>query len=276
VTPGFAKPRSELPWLPYGETDRVIINSHNFISALNFSVNGKTPVSVWCPSRDTAGNGTTTLTDLVGSNNGTLTNFALTGSTSNWVADTNAGGIRAIAADGSNDFVSASAVTFASATWSLWLLHNGSNNSADIWSNRVGGTAGTVPGFVVGANGTSDGQWFFFVDTGSSYRAYQTSTRTSLFANNTWTHLMMTYNASTGAMTIFVNGTNVTSSLNILGSGATGTVSSSSALIFFARPSLTGRNLGGRGDDFRLFNQVLDSTDAAYLYNSGSGRGRTS
>jgi hypothetical protein len=30
VTPGFAKSRSELPWLPYPEKDRVIINAHNF------------------------------------------------------------------------------------------------------------------------------------------------------------------------------------------------------------------------------------------------------
>jgi len=30
MTPGFGKPRSELPWIPYEEQDRVIINSHNF------------------------------------------------------------------------------------------------------------------------------------------------------------------------------------------------------------------------------------------------------
>jgi hypothetical protein len=30
MTPSFAKPRSELPWLPYQEQDRVIINAHNF------------------------------------------------------------------------------------------------------------------------------------------------------------------------------------------------------------------------------------------------------
>lgn len=30
MTPGYAKPRSELPWLPYEEQDRVIINAHNF------------------------------------------------------------------------------------------------------------------------------------------------------------------------------------------------------------------------------------------------------
>jgi hypothetical protein len=30
VTPGFAQPRSKLPWLPYESLDRVIINAHNF------------------------------------------------------------------------------------------------------------------------------------------------------------------------------------------------------------------------------------------------------
>lgn len=30
MTPGFAKSRQELPWLPYPEKDKVIINSHNF------------------------------------------------------------------------------------------------------------------------------------------------------------------------------------------------------------------------------------------------------
>ena len=31
MTPGYAKPRAELPWLPYNESDKVfVINSHNF------------------------------------------------------------------------------------------------------------------------------------------------------------------------------------------------------------------------------------------------------
>lgn len=34
MTPGFAKPRAELPWLPYGECNRVIINAHNFALGL--------------------------------------------------------------------------------------------------------------------------------------------------------------------------------------------------------------------------------------------------
>jgi hypothetical protein len=44
MTPGFAKPRSELPWLPYGEQDRVIINSHNFTPAIAYG--WETPLSI--------------------------------------------------------------------------------------------------------------------------------------------------------------------------------------------------------------------------------------
>jgi hypothetical protein len=38
VTPGFAKSRQELPWLPYARTDRVIINQHNFPSSTPISL----------------------------------------------------------------------------------------------------------------------------------------------------------------------------------------------------------------------------------------------
>ena len=105
MTPGFAKSRKELFWLPYPEPDKVIINAHNFTPAIwSPAVNGKTPVSAWVPSRDTAGNSTTTLTDLSsGENNGTLTNMAVPAN--NWVADTDAGGVRALEFDGSNDYV---------------------------------------------------------------------------------------------------------------------------------------------------------------------------
>jgi hypothetical protein len=49
--------------------------------------------TIWyCPSLDDAGNGTTTVNDLVGVNNGTLTNMTGTA----WVADTDSGGIRCL------------------------------------------------------------------------------------------------------------------------------------------------------------------------------------
>ena len=56
----------------------------------------------WCPSLDETGNGTTTLYDLVGSVNGTLTNMD---ASTDWVADTASGGVRCLDFDGTNDFI---------------------------------------------------------------------------------------------------------------------------------------------------------------------------
>ncbi len=51
MTPGFAKPRSELPWLPYESLDRVIINSHNF-NAPAFDLLADAAPSVWLDASD--------------------------------------------------------------------------------------------------------------------------------------------------------------------------------------------------------------------------------
>jgi hypothetical protein len=59
-------------------------------------------VAWWCPSLDTSGNGTATLNDLAGSNDGTLTDMD---AATDWVADTANDGIRALDFDGSNDRV---------------------------------------------------------------------------------------------------------------------------------------------------------------------------
>ena len=74
----------------------------------------------WCPSLDTSGNGTTTLTDLSGNgNNGTLTNMD---AATDWVADTDNGGVRALDFDGIDDYVALPEQTFASDfAISLWV-----------------------------------------------------------------------------------------------------------------------------------------------------------
>lgn len=102
------------------------------------------------PSLDTAGNGTTTLTDLTGSVNGTLTNFALSGSTSNWVADTSNSGVRAIYPDGVNDFVS-----FGSST----VPANSPALSLSVWMKRP--TVSTYGPFVGVGDGTANNRMEF-------------------------------------------------------------------------------------------------------------------
>ena len=68
VTPGFAKPRSELPWLPYGESSRVIINAHNFVRYPSL----QDAVAGYFAPRDTGSD----VEDQFGSADGTLTNGA--------------------------------------------------------------------------------------------------------------------------------------------------------------------------------------------------------
>lgn len=56
-------------------------------------------IAALCPSKDTSGDGTTTLTDFTGVGNGTLTNMD---ASTDWVTDD---GKRALDFDGSNDYV---------------------------------------------------------------------------------------------------------------------------------------------------------------------------
>lgn len=247
MTPGFAKSRKELFWLPYPEPDRVIINAHNFTPAApDFSVNGKDPDSVWCPSLDDAGNGTTTLTDLVGSNNGTLTNFALTGSTSNWVSDTNAGGIRAIDADAVNDFVAVTVASYADFTLSIWI------NASIVSGTKVWFGIGTFWIGIFGGKATAS--------IGGSVLSHHATYTTG------WHHWIVT--RASNVVRIYVDGVVGTSTATM----TTATDGGTAHFANYAGQGLTFKS-PGRFDDARLFGVSADASDVSYLYNSGAGRG---
>lgn len=256
MTPGFARPRSELPWLPYESLDRVIINSHNFTPAApDFSVNGKNPLSVWCPSKDDAGNGTTTLNDLVGSNSITLNNFALTGSTSNWVADTAAGGIRALDFDGTNDYGNGTYWTTLgsvnAAAFSLWVLSDGKSNFG-----------------IIGTSGFGVFSVYSNIPTNIRFLIKDTSNLLDggIIAG-AWTHVVATWDGTTARL--YVSGTQTASK------AVSGPISNSGNPFYLGAYFSTGFTIDGRLDDVRGFNQNLDASDVAYLYNSGAGRGRS-
>lgn len=248
MTPGFAKPRNELPWLPYGVCDRVIINAHNFTPIWTPSVNGKSPVAAWVPSRDTSGDGTTTLHDLAGSNNGTLTNFAMTGGSSNWVADTNNGGVRALDLDGSNDYVRMGAVS-SLASWSIsaWIKPTSTTGYRAIF-----GTPATGPAAL-------------YINAGKA-GVYTTVDRFGAItvATNLWNHIVVT-----GGSTIMIYVNNVADSTYASSAAFGGTGSGRLG----ANAVSGAERVVGRLDDIRLFNQVIDTTDVADLYASGNGRG---
>lgn len=236
MTPGFAKPRSELPWLPYSESDKVIINAHNFVAMFNPEVNGKSPISVWCPSQGQTAN------DLVGANNGTLTNGA------SIVADTGAGGTHAFSMDGSNGFVPLSSLISIAGNFSIsgWFKHS------------------TISGSDV-LLGESSPKYVLVVDATTIYltlSSFSSITHGGISTGN-WVHYLITRSGST--VTWYVNGTSL------------GTRTNSSTFRFSAIGAYaSGANsFHGLCDDVRVADVSFDATDAAYLYNSGSGRGRS-
>ena len=241
MTPGYARPRSELPWLPYESIDQVIINSHNFPASGPTLLGGE--VAMWIATFDDSGNGTTTLTDFVGSDDGTLTNFALTGSTSNWVADTDASGVRCLAHDGSNDVVSGTGL----------LGLSGTTHSFTCWVKIA-----VLPfaGFVALTAGSGGKFW----QVASATQVYVSSTLITV-ASQTWvggwTHLA--FIASGSSVSFYRNGT-------LLGTGAApSSVASGSKLWYLGDWSAGGFCLNGRMDDARVFSKALTAGEVALL-----------
>jgi hypothetical protein len=237
-----------------------------------YAVNGKTPVAAWVPSRDDVGNGTTTLTDLVGSNNGTLTNFALSGTTSNWVADTGAGGIRALALDGIDDDVRTPSFTY------------GTPFSIAAWVNpdNVSGAKMVLAKKTDGITNANQSVQFFINNQVVFFRVFSgvdifIGRTTGNIITTGWQHIMGVYSGGTSSanLSIFRNGSQVDNADSQLGSFSAWndaniitTLGSQNVL------QAAGAHFSGRMDDLRLFNAVLDSSDAAYLYDGGTGRGR--
>jgi hypothetical protein len=254
MTPGFAKPRSELPWLPYESLDRVIINAHNFNPPFSPIVNGKTPSHVWCPSRDTAGNGTTTLHDLVGSNNGTLTNMD---AATDWVSDTGAGGVRALDFDGSNDYIAFSGFNVAGgpggavykASVSLWF-----KTSSTSAQRLISSSTGNLLGLVI------DSATSMSIGNAGGTSAYSVSGIT----DGNWHHAVCSFPAN-GSVKLWLDGVDK-------GTQSVGSTTTITILNAFGRRSAA-QYFVGRMDDIRVFDPVLDSSDVAFLYSGGQGRG---
>jgi len=265
MTPGFAKTRAELPYLYYPKADRVIINAHNFSSgAFNPAVNGKSPLSVWCPSKDTTGNGTTTLYDLVGSNNGTLTSMD---AATDWVADSDAGGVRALDFDGVNDRValaSNSAWPAATATnaISLW-CKLGALTSATLYVLLRTGVGGSGGAYVAINRLTPASVRWRITYLGKFDQDFTAGT---LYGadDGAWHHVLISHDAT--HMRLYVDGVlrdSVERSNHTANSpSGTGSIGSFSDTAF---PYF------GRMDDIRLFNQSLDATDASDLHAAQRG-----
>lgn len=218
-----------------------------------YAVNSKEPIAAWIPSLDTSGNGTTTLTALVGSANGTLTNMD---AATDWVADTDAGGVRALDLDGANDYISFPSLAGATNwTYSFWCKPNSVTTPA-YFSDFGNNNAAVIVGY-------QSGFWNIF---GGSYPTGAANDSRMAATAGAWQHVVWVKSGST--LTGYVNGTQQVS-VTI----ASGTYSPSGLVI--GRSGGAADNLNCRFDDVRIFDSALNSTDVSYLYSSGTGRGRT-
>lgn len=234
-----------------------------------YAVNSKEPAFAWIPSLDTAGNGTTTLNDLIGSRDGTLTNMD---AGTDWVSDTGAGGVRALDFDDTNDF----------ATLGSGIVLPSSGGLAISWWEKVATTTGNFRSrfrFYTGSQG-----WALFRSNMASYGTIswgrdsvdanlRSTAATSLAsASGTWINFVLVGTAGANSVTpsdwtLYENGTSKAIDAGNALSGFTANVNQ------IGYDSLLA-GAGCRLDDIRVFTQSLDSSDVSYLYNSGTGRGR--
>jgi len=223
-----------------------------------YAVNGKEPVAAWIPSLDTSGNGTTTLTDLAGSADGTLTNMD---AGSDWVADTGAGGVRALDLDGSNDHVDIGQPIsdYSVFTVAGWFKPSSSSGTRYVVAQRGSESLGWHELMI------RSGIWIFEVRKAGSGVVYSPTISVSV---DSWQHVVGVFTGS--RVELYVDGTRAGTGTAYSGAIPAPTVAAAIGVIAGGG---SGSEYAGRVDDVRIFEAELDSSDIAYLYNSGTGRG---
>lgn len=217
-----------------------------------YDVNGKVPLSVWVPSLDDAGNGTTTLNDLAGTNQGTLTNMV---PASDWVADSVSSGVRALSFDGVNDHVAFASSSFAA---------NMAQLSMSAWIRRP--MVGTLGPFFGLGNGTATNR--IEIQPWNDNLLYVTFT-SSIYAwislDQNWHHYAVVYDGTqtgnSNRLKIYRDGVLQTASFV----GTIPATVGSASLTPRIGLSHAGSYGAGRVDDLRLFSALLDASDVTFL-----------
>jgi hypothetical protein len=239
MTPGFAKPRSELPWLPYGEQDRVIINAHNFNpSYLYPSLRTTPPVLGYYPRLDSGAAATDQFT-ADGAQDGTLRNGATRADSSGL----------------------AYSFTAASSQYIDCAVPSGLSGAGDctlaFWAKKAAtGDELTIGTRISGTNGVWL-QWFTDNFLYFSPRNGGTSTAAAFVAFSTaWRHVCGVKQGTT--IRAYINGSLITSS--------TGPANLPALSVFnVGRLETGGFYSNGLIDDPLVFAKALDATDVGYL-----------
>ena len=212
----------------------------------------------------------TKATDFSGSGNtGSLTNFALSTSTSNWVTGNAAKRGCALNFDGSNDVVDITDVVSlrltTAGTWSAWIKPSATARKALSKS-----TDGSTNGYELDLNGFTAGN----VEVGIIKQSGSYIYRGTPYTPNVWTHVVGVYDASLSGnnrMKLYINGVSVTGTVSTLGTpDSIGDAGGN--LRIGARPGVSPPFFNGSLDDVRIYNRALSPTEVTALYASGQTR----
>ena len=216
-------------------------------------------VGWWCPSLDDAGNGTTNLLDLSGVNNnrGTLTNMD---AATDWVADTDSGGVRALDFDGINDYgeISSSFVLTGAFSISWWENLNAVNSFHAVASIK---TSASSSSFIIYRSTNSSYQFLTWRNTTSSPQSAFRASNASNLSMGSWRHFCITginlASSMIGDFQAYENGVPliVTTAGNFVASTFVNSI---------ARDGLGTFN-NAKFDDIRIFNRVLTTSEVQAL-----------
>jgi hypothetical protein len=191
--------------------------------------------------------------DLSGNNNtGTLTNFALSGATSNWCGSPTGGGLNF---DGANDFIGTFTKSISppgARTLSCWIRKSSNTRSGLICTTIAAGGQG----FALVINRTVAGNITYIHSVGGFLEVSVS------IASNVWYNIGVTYNGSTNVI-MYLNGKNIGSSSSITPEP----VSSSNGTIGIE--DSTGTNpFNGFISEVRAYNRALSPQEMQTLYNN--------
>jgi hypothetical protein len=249
-----------------------------------YAVNSKEPTTAWIESLDPEVLTSSKATDLIGTNHGTLTNMDLTADPeTSRIPDTDAGGVRALDFDGINDRVECGTTVgnFGSADWSisLWLKPPNATLCKPIISKRLNANPFTQWQILhgqldSGANPVASKNVSLFIYNGVAFSSpnLQHYRTTNEVIDGNWMHVVVVRKADE-IPKIFTNG--VDQPLTAVRTGNLNLNANNAAKLCLANADGNASPYQCRLDDVRIFYGVaLNQSDASYLYNSGSGRGR--
>ena len=211
-------------------------------------------------------------TDFSGSGNtGSLTNFALSTSTSNWVTGNAAKRGCALDFDGSNDYVETPNNTWgitATGTISLWIKTTQTTVAATVFSLGRGDSYNDEFGIIL--NYPTANKIGVFQDKLSGNYTYRQSDTT--INTGAWFHVVGVMSGTgTSNMKIYINGVQETGSAATVGS-PTELSDTLARYVRIGSRVTTHAYFSGSVDDVRIYNRALSATEVTALYNSGSAK----